>query len=1172
MRRFRLSCLGALFVMLLVQCRLLAAETPAVLICSPKGAWQGHVDLDWLRQLDEQGIAVDYLDAYDDFSWERVSRYNCLVLYGAPAAEEGERNWYFPATGPRLDDYRDVIERFLAAGGGVLMMVDPFNADQDVKPLIAPWGARVPYERYVEHDPEKLAIVPRMRGNEQLSLVDQILPSPISDGVTALWLPYGERYSSSWSAPIAVSDDWQVVVKGSTTSRAEPVDEANTAHAFPKPADAVVRPGGVDAPALIALRPYKQGRIFFLAQGPQFSIGQGTQWLYNRRVLSRGLNNIPSDFERLIVNAFRWLSAPSLESEAVGGYTTDPLRLMPPNLRPGVKEEFEQTFWSDKELDLHRPPRGGTVFRGLIGARTELAGGKGSVEAYAQAAKEAGLDFVVFTEPYAELKPEAYEQLRTECKRLSSDQLLLVPGYRIDTNTGNHMFFAGFGMPLPRENILTGPKKQTLMLQYQEEDGTYTKGPNTYLQWVLYDVDRYEGGMVGYYLFDDPRGQQVPDLRLSSAVAVKTYRDGTLVDEQIEPYLVSTAGTLPSLPVAMNLVDSPAELKAAVAADQALTYAQGKNLRDLTREALRWNSQYDGMNVFASDGPIIRAWPQTYRAYTYGAEPFVVNAELMRSELHVTSDVGLREIRVFNGDRVIRRFLPGGDREFRQVLHLPGHIQATMSVVATDLEGDQAVSFSRRCWRSGSFGIAFCGDHVNDCKSGGMLLGRGPNTMLAFWCPVLPEQLAGFTWDGGPPPSMPLTTFQETRPRLETDQGTENGADFAQIPLLEFADDAAVAVTSRQDRIYDREQLDRIVNPWHTFGPIRGNPDLMTFNLRYRELYPPTVGVPEYGWAGPGIREGMNASLFRSEITFLKPGKVKRAVLMLNRHEPIGKPAMVAWGRTPDKAEKVVPLAEFNGAVDLRPGDWIAYFSPNLASATLLINRANPVTWELHGNHQQVTTNMGGLQAAPGMTYAWELFAASAMVSVPIRSVDDVTARLSYLANPTGMQIRQGTRVESPGFIELDPGIAKVVEVSMPRPQTPLYLTVPLRIPNLNRRWTAGLWQIDGYVKGDYGKGQNRYRPLGIDDYGFAYVPLYVDKADPTHVVAGHPVTANGAGRDLFRQVTLLRENPHQWHIAVNNPTDKPITTTLESHMDLPNLVLPQGPLTIAPGEHRVIR
>ncbi|MFP4028524.1 MAG: hypothetical protein ACLFWL_12095 [Candidatus Brocadiia bacterium] len=90
-------------------------------------------------------------------------------------------------------------------------------------------------------------------------------------------------------------------------------------------------------------------------------------------------------------------------------------------------------------------------------------------------------------------------------------------------------------------------------------------------------------------------------------------------------------------------------------------------------------------------------------------------------------------------------------------------------LVAEDTEGHSAVSTPRRCWKSGGRAVVFCGDHVNDCKSGGMILGRGPVSLISHWVVPLPPDIAGNTWDGGPPGSLPLVTFGESRPVLVSD-------------------------------------------------------------------------------------------------------------------------------------------------------------------------------------------------------------------------------------------------------------------------------------------------------------------------------------------------------------------------------------------------------------------
>ena len=185
--------------------------------------------------------------------------------------------------------------------------------------------------------------------------------------------------------------------------------------------------------------------------------------------------------------------------------------------------------------------------------------------------------------------------------------------------------------------------------------------------------------------------------------------------------------------------------------------------------------------------------------------------------------------------------------------------------------------------------------------------------------------------------------------------------------------------------------------------------------------------------------------------------------------------------------------------------------------------------------------------------------------------------------------------------------------ISVPRPPvgalpptaaagTILALAVPLQ-----RNWTAGLWQLEGYTLGFYhsdndGK-QGRYTvggdegatepsaaaaavaverclytALGLDDYGEAHVPLYVGRADRTHVVVGHPVIAQaidgsdeGAFNSLRIQVTHVNESPQVWHVAVNNPTEETIEAVLSQNMDLPGLHLATQRLVLAPGEYRVL-
>jgi hypothetical protein len=509
-------------------------------------------------------------------------------------------------------------------------------------------------------------------------------------------------------------------------------------------------------------------------------------------------------------------------------------------------------------------------------------------------------------------------------------------------------------------------------------------------------------------------------------------------------------------------------------------------------------------------------------------------------------------------------------------------------LVVEDQGGGTAVSFARRSWKDGSLAPVFCSDRYNDCAH--MFLARGPYPPPVLRTPELPD--AGFTWDGGPRGILTPIDFEGSNPLLVTNGGQLNGDQYNQTPLLETADEGAVVVRSVRDQLIDARV--RAQNPWNTYGPLQPS-RWMEFGLSYAQFDRPSVGVPAVGWAAPPSQTGCNAAVFRGAITFTNSLDIKSLRLLrnwnwipnLDLHLVVGRRDRIIEDRPlPDmRARAAAGAAAFATTGDttgtryrLGRGDWFGFYSPKTANSQLFINRGKAL--ELRVQEQQdgewlsLWAPSRG-HAVAGSSYEYELFSVGCPLDDAAQDGSAFADAVRYLTRPTGLEIERGWRRRRAGPLELRARDGAVA-VTLPRPAEPTRLTVPVVVNNLNRRWSAGLWQVDGFVRGDYGDSTQRYRAAGIDMEGRAHVPLYPDLAERTEVVIGHPVTADVRGRDLFIQVTAVSGgtavNPeYKWYVDVNNPMNQTITTTLRRNMDLPNFPFETRQVTLAPGEHQVL-
>ena len=168
----------------------------------------------YMREVTREGVQCDYC-AWPELSWERIKAFNAIVL--VHATMEG----YTGGVPELFKKAEALFERFLKAGGGMLVTPVGITRLHLFQRLLEPHGALPYHERVTDHSkllrratPFRIMFAP----------TDAIEPHPTTEGVEHVW--YGTGAQKQWETltfPVACDSTWQVLVRGRPTSRSTPV-------------------------------------------------------------------------------------------------------------------------------------------------------------------------------------------------------------------------------------------------------------------------------------------------------------------------------------------------------------------------------------------------------------------------------------------------------------------------------------------------------------------------------------------------------------------------------------------------------------------------------------------------------------------------------------------------------------------------------------------------------------------------------------------------------------------------------------------------------------------------------------------------------------------------------------------------------------------------------------
>ncbi len=518
---------------------------------------QPKLDVKYQQMLKEGGYRVTTVHEWQVLTPEFLRQFH-VTVYLNPSAYLGGGYFDYTAwrSGYHLLTVRDnlaVLQQWVRDGGGLFIVPSleemGMRGVYSINQLLAPYGmettcgcVRDPQRAY------KAASIGYCGADYPWT--EKILQHPVTAGVKRIYYPsYCTRWDDNYTTiPLKAQDDnaWQMLVTampGSHTDarRGSIYDDKGTWTAL----------DNWDNPGLFGIREFGKGRVavtglsawhlFYITYAKFGNVTESSFSRVDGIPMTEGDGKTKSDLHLLLENTYQWLAESSVKA-GMGGY--DAAKGIFPAKEDHLKDEtFLSDVWANRD-----PMVTGVVHpvKILVGARSAVSNGTGSVEEWAKAAKQAGYDVVCFTETFEYFKQEQWNQYVADCKKFSDKTVTLLPGYDIDTDIGNRFLLVGLYQQI-RPHLLTQDRKKLFWTGHMVL-GMGDILPIAARPQLLATVRGAQGALP-------------PDLYSHLiGIAVATYADNKQVDDGLFAYKWHVNNASMPIPVAVHEVSAPGQL------------------------------------------------------------------------------------------------------------------------------------------------------------------------------------------------------------------------------------------------------------------------------------------------------------------------------------------------------------------------------------------------------------------------------------------------------------------------------------------------------------------------------------------------------------------------------------------------------------------------------------
>lgn len=1105
---------------------------PAVLFVTHWGRASGGNET-YLKRLVDSGMRV-HTTGFDKLTPELLAKFDVAVIPALPPVNSRAGTPSSSAIKPEDNEkLLAALDGYVAAGGSLLFSGPLWGWDlgwghlEATNAYLKRFGAEVVPELVL--DKQNFYRQPIFTHNPY-SFTRNIAPSPVSEGVTTVWYPVDVNNNAGAAPPstsaLKLGSEWTVVVRGETTAGSYPITSRVNATIADKPN---LYP---QAPPFVAVREVGKGRLAVVSISSVYTIWGYGHPMWQGVTMAEGDGYRKSDTARLFDNLYRWLGG-DRPGKSVGGYemsaaeakgevpwdwgTPNPIDWTKPVWAPIA----EGGLMPDKptgNMPYGPPALGMKHYRGLVGARTGLTGGQGTVAEYAAAGKAAGLHWVIFAEDLEKLTSQTWEQFKDRCKQASNEEFLAVPGFEWRNPLGDRFIMAGH-VPYPEAGAFApGTKRIVAHAAFWFAAGAPFNMPCTAANptpfWNYVDVN---------------------------ALPVEVWEKDRRIEDNFAHYLFDQAREHFYTPVVVNRVSSPAELATAGRAAPA-TVLLGNDLEDVLANVQRNMMEPERMLAYVTGGPQIAAFHGFNLSRATAGAVIVPGSDRWRLRLAGASPKGLKEVRLYDGRDVAYRFEAGGKREF--VTEIDGHHdrQHHWLPVVEDVDGKLAIGpvFWTRdlLWTQ-----HMDGDRNNHDPFGIQLDQRGRPQIIyqgathQFIKGQMQVFRPGNTSNGDEfhPPGLDATEYA-----WHWSPGIDVQSQPAERPMSGFAMRYFTTCSSVEAFIVD-QWLDWKYPPEAPLKKQFGHG-------AYDRMVPSEVVAAHFRYVDGFHPYGRPAPV-RCEITlkFLKDvtlpeGKPLPAFMSAGRWGPwpgqYDHYTVAAGGETVGGA---LPTEGSFGlsSVPLKPGDYVALYPSLWGSGTIMAlsdNLALDVIAYSNGLNSTWRFQLPKRQFKTGEELRGEvLFVKGAYPELPNNALAEaIRTRMGPAGKPAyTIEPRLG-QVASTVYRLRAKAEGGVWAALLGKAQLPLLL--PVEVSGLNDRWEA--FCVERRTK--------LMKPVPVSD-GVAYACL--DLSTGADVVIGHPVTCNQP--DV--RVSVFQTGA-QWSVTVHNPTEEALEVTLSGSGEFPGV------------------